>query len=342
MKRVLVLFFSVALLLSFASCFQGEVETSETQDFVGDFETMAMDPSQKLDSEDEIVAVAAMSDFFNKGGAVKALEIPMSLIGIEYDNSVETKVFEENYGTYEWDDVNYEWVLVDDATPTDGFLYKWTFIDSVGGEHDAEFLFNELSFYEDTLPTHFFAGLSVDGQSLEELEFEATYSGTGEDLMLTHTQATLTFVGYSEIEVELNGSIYLNSEDDGDISWIDDARIRFTDLVENYWEEYSIVVHDEDNLTFTYENSDGWKLETDLAHSEEDAYDKIVITGEITKDGDHAADIDGVIWLDEYGNLVMDETHTSYLNIIYPDGTIENVMADMGGTAGKFILNTFK
>ncbi len=345
MKKLIIFVVSIILLLGMVSCTGGDVSKEDTDNFLAQFEDTSAFKDARLGSEDEQTATYAMSDFFGKTGNTKG-----GLFNLPILNPYNSKVIDGEYGTYEWDSDSMKWVCTDETYPTDGYLYKWTFIDENDNEHDAQFLFDNLSFFEvvysddyeeytDSIPTSMHAALIIDEDTLVTFNYTSEFEGDGDLSQIRHLEATLTFVGHSEIEVEFDGSVYIMQEDS--MPTVDMARIRFTDIDDNWWEVYRIEdveeTEESSSATFVYENSEGWNVTVDATNTNvvenEIEYGRTDLDGEITKDGRHAADIEGVLW------SPADETHVPYVNVIYPDGTIEpidmaGVMSGMGSTLG--------
>ncbi len=341
MKKLIILAVSIILLLGMVSCSGGDVSKDETSEFLAQFEDTSAFTSERLNSEDEQTATYAMSDFFGKTGGVKGGLFGFPIVGI-----AESKVLDGEYGTYEWNDT-LGWTLTDPNFPEDGYLYKWTFTDENSVSHDAQFLFDNLSFFEyiyddpygeqltDTIPTSIHAALIVDEDTLVTFNYSSEINSN--PMELTHLEATLTFVGHSEIEAEFDGSIMPDSNMEISYVNVDMARLRYTDIDDDWWEEYRMENLDESEngdtatATFVYENSNGWNVTVDATNTKvienEIEYNRTDLTGEITKDGNHAANIEGVLW------NPADENHIPYINIEYPDGTIEPI--DITGIMGE-------
>ena len=346
MKSKLIVLTAIILALSLSSCFllPQDVSVNETKDFITEFEEDINGNAQDIEGENTQVAMAAAGDFFGKTGTVDNYLLPFSFIDKDRDAKL---LLDSLYGTYELDSTTtdsiywyYEWTLTDDTYPANGYLYKWSFVDtSDNSVHDAELLFDSITYYsgdadEDT-PTNLYISMSVDNSELLHIHYDASYvteqDSMGNDNFVPESMSvSWGIVDEYEITVSYEGHTE-DDPDDGYILVIDQSSLRIEDQINDEWIEYTISSNADETGNLIVEYDTGWKfdIDTDVAetvmgdyYGSQIEYTKIPFTGDLTKDGNHAADLEGIIW---DPNNPANASYQSYMTATFVDGTEETI-----------------
>ncbi len=280
--------------------------------------------------------MAAAGDFFGKGGTAANYLIPFGFMDLS--GNTDTKLLlADDYGTYEYNETTYAFELTDASTPANGYLYKWSFVDtSTDEEHDIELLFDSLTYYsgdpDDETPTRLYICMEIDGINILFINYHATYvtekDGDNYDVFVpTDLELTWGVEDECNITVAYEGHTEDDAED-GFILVIDEASMRLEDEIEDEWVEYTIASTGDETVNIVVEYSDGWKIDVDTEEPEtvigeyqgnpDYEYEMIAFAGELTENGNHAADLEGEIWTPE---SLTNSDYQSYMIAIFPDGT---------------------
>ncbi len=191
-------------------------------------------------------------------------------------------------------------------------MFEWTYLDTAYVEHDAYIRLDSLTFYQDSLPTKLWAGVGMDGGLLAWLKLEAGYLSLEEI-----NEVSLTY----EIVKQLQVGISLSSATAIDTIFVGTLSLWAINLTNNYRVDLDVAVAEDYPEEIVLTDSDGWRMEvtfsdvveTDIVEDVE--YERRNVSGEITKDGNPAADISGYVWEPDDG------THTSEIVITFSDDT---------------------
>jgi hypothetical protein len=221
------------------------------------------------------------------------------------------------YGT--WNYQNFNWVHTDPADPADAILFTWIYTDTADYNHDARLRVDSLEFYEDTLPTKIWVGLGLDGFELAWLKFAANYISEEEADSVTLIYHIVNFfeMGASvatlvDVDPAID-STYLDSTD-----FVGTVHLWADNLVTNYGVDFTVTRYANDSGRLTLEDSNGWDLIMDVSAPDATSYpgyERRVVEGAITRHGEHAASIEGILWDPE------DTEHTSMVIVIFSDDT---------------------
>ncbi len=347
MKRNLFYFITFVVIFMIASCslFEGEVDETETTSFITDLESTASGDIE-VGGENTALVEAASSDFYTKGGTAINYMVPFSYLNT---NKPAKLLMDTTYGTYEYQYNSeygyYEWVCTDESYPSNGYLYKWTFEDTAGTTHNAELLFDEITYYsgdpDEYTPTNLDITLSIDNDSLAQLHYEANYQTvTGEyGDEYWPIEATVSLEIYDEVKITFSYEGEVTEDEEGDPTMdINTFSLKLEDFVNDEWVEYTVTSTGEKTVNFVMENNEGWKIDIDTEEPietiEDDIeYTRIDFAGELTKDNNHAADLDGVIW--EPSDYF---THRSYMIATYPTGDADTIYFNVPTEAKDFSL----
>ncbi|MGE3063655.1 MAG: hypothetical protein AB7T10_08490 [bacterium] len=331
---LVILIFSVMM----TSCFLfPKVEIEDTKSFINDFEETVNDPTSVIEGENGTLAMGATQDFFSKGGTSKG---GISLNFLDLSNFLRPTVktpqllLDTAYGTYTFDTIEdpyytyYDFVLTNPNDPANGYLFKWNYTDTttipsedylIGLRIDS-LLYYAGDEYEET-PTRMYIAMEANGSPLMFLNMHATYTTLSDEYgdwfspitLETHLEVT----DESAVEVD-----YVGHNDGDTIVIIDSLRAKMEDKINDEWVEYTVKMNDDETTDFTMENNEGWFMAINAEDPTEidSTYTRVDFTGEVQKDGTHAADLLGVIWqpTDYY-------THLSVMYVTYPDGTADTV-----------------
>jgi len=229
-----------------------------------------------------------------------------------------SKGIEEVYGTWEYR--NFEWVRVDSTYPENGILWRWPFLDSAGDAHTAEFLLDSLTFVyidTDTIPTRIYASLDIDNEQVLWGSYHGTFNDNGN---LTDGDARVDIVGIVQYGGEASDLVYNDPENPDEAT---SGNIHFWAIDHtqgDYRVDLYITFNEDESGNIRLTDSDGWEIDVDVSapvEVVEDSvtYTRVDLTGEITKNGRHAADIEGTIWDPE------DDDHESVIYVVFSDGS---------------------
>jgi len=152
----------------------------------------------------------------------------------------------------------------------------------------------------------------MDGGLLAWLKLEAGYLSLEEI-----NEVSLTY----EIVKQLQVGISLSSATAIDTIFVGTLSLWAINLTNNYRVDLDVAVAEDYPEEIVLTDSDGWRMEvtfsdvveTDIVEDVE--YERRNVSGEITKDGNPAADISGYVWEPDDG------THTSEIVITFSDDT---------------------
>lgn len=344
MKSKLIVLTVIVLALSLSSCFllPQDVDVNETKDFMTEFESDMN--GENIEGENTQLAMAAAGDFFGKGGTAADYLLPFSFIDKDRDSKL---LLDSLYGTYELDSTTtdsiywyYEWTLTDDTYPANGYLYKWSFVDTSDNLHDAELLFDSITYYsgdaDEETPTNLYIKMSVDNNELLHIHYDATYvteqDGSGNDNFVPESM-TVSWGIVDEYEISISYQGHTEDDpDDGYVLVVDQSQLRIEDQINDEWVEYTVTSNDDETGNIIVEYDTGWKFDIDTEVSEtvidpdtETEYEKIPFTGELTKSGTHAADLEGIIW---NPNNIYNPSYHSHMTATFIDGSEETIYFD--------------
>jgi len=303
----------LGLLLILTSCSEKETTRVDTENFLVDLQSVfsnayMSESSQVLESFSESEppgpGLSSASSLEVSTQNLRALRAPFGIDTL--------------YGT--WDYRNFDWEHVDLTNPANAILFTWVYTDTAGVDHDAELLIDSLEFYEgtaDTLPTNIWIGLNLDGDDIAWIKLGAHY--------ISADEADSAYLIYEIIDYYQIGVSVATAFDVADIdsSLIDSAdfigtvRLWAINRVADYRIDYSVARNEDDSGEIELEDSDGWEMLINVSEVVETDGDdeKRDVTGEITHNGEHAADIEGYIWAPDDGN------HGDMITIIFTDDT---------------------
>ncbi len=306
----------LGLLLILASCSKNnDVSRDDTEEFLFGLQMMfanayMSESSQVLESFEESdppgPSFSSMASLEGTHENLRALRDPFGLDSL--------------YGTWDLDTTVPEWVHVDPNNPANAILFTWPYVDSAGYVHDARLRIDSLEFYggvTDTLPTKVWIGVGLDGFNLAWLKFGAHYISEDEADSVTLIYRIINFyeMGASvttavDVMTEID-STYIDSVD-----FVGTVRLWAENLVTGYGVDFTVTRYANDSGRLTLGDSNGWDLVMDVSAPDATSYpgyERRVVDGEITHDGEHAASIEGVLWDPE------DATHVSRVIIIFSD-----------------------
>jgi hypothetical protein len=318
--------FLVVLMLGLVLSCSKPVAKEDTQKFVNDFQTKNENLYANVSNSKGFKALKSMPS-----GAIlkKFSESSFMKLNIPHVASLTSNfIFGKGkdvsgFGTYEWHDTI--WVCTDSTYPANGFLFKWTYYDSVENKNvNASFLFDSLEIQvigSDTIPKKAHALLKADDTNLVQGRFDANWVPVDTIAAPKDLNANITFYGIAQFGIELIDVSWELTPDGEGIEprsgtfhfWVIDYQNN------NYRVDYTVKMLSQTHATFTAEDSDKWKIFVDATAVLGDTT-VATLDGEITHSNKHAADIDGKIY--EPDNY---ENPRSYVDVIYPDGTKERV-----------------
>ncbi len=330
MKKTRILLFAIIVIFALTSCFlfPQDIDPNDTQEFLDGFEENG---GIEFEGENTDLAMAAAGDFYGKGGTAANYLLPFGFMNL--DGNTDTKLlFPFAYGTYEVNNATDSFELVDAATPANGYLFKWSFVDtSTDLEHDIELLFDSLTYYsgdpDEETPTRLYICMNIDNINIMFVNYHAEY--TTEDGEFLPTELELTWGIHEECNITIGFDCHYEDDEYGDlIPVIDEANMRLEDEIEDEWVEYTVATTGDETANIVIEDSDGWKIDVDTEEPEtvigeyqgnpDYEYEKIAFAGELTQNGNHAADLEGEIWAPE---SLIDTDYQSYMIATFPDGT---------------------
>jgi hypothetical protein len=298
----------LGLLFMLASCSK-EVTKDDTEGFLASLTTMF---TEAMTNESNQV----LSDFISNSPPGLELGSYVSLLGVaDLDEGKLRDLrtpygIDTLYGTWRYNVGTDEWYLYSPGDPENAILFEWAFLDSASVAHAAEILIDSLEFYEDSLPTNIWAGISLDDALLAWLKLEATYLSLEE---VSAVSLTYEIVGYYQVGVSISSPTAIDSNFVGTVHlWVIDRTSN------NYRVDLTVTRNADDSGELVLEDSDGWEMDLNVSEdvSTEPDYERRNISGEITEDGNHAADISGYIWDPDDG-----EDHATSITITFSDGT---------------------
>jgi len=310
----------VVVLASFSSCKKAEVSKDETASFLTGLNSTATDLTQTQ-------AYGVLNDFIAKNPPIFAKKKTFSIKGkkVELPYKISLKGekggISDYYGTWAWADTG--WIHQNPDNPSDGILFTWTYTDSTG-THQAGLLIDSIQTQvigNDTLPTSLRVTLTLDNRTIAEFTFNATYDANGNP---TYLKVVLTIPSYVQVGFELKNTTWVYNQDYNDYDltsatfhlWVINYQRH------NYRIDFTITVRQDKSISITLTDSEGWNVVLNASAPQQVQegfmiYEKITVSGEITKDGRHAADISGTIWIPE------DENHKTEIYVIFSDGSRE-------------------
>jgi hypothetical protein len=189
-----------------------------------------------------------------------------------------------------------------------------------GGIEDLyALLIDSIEFYvigSDTLPKKVHIALYLDNSKIADSSINLQYN-TNEQI--TYLKVVFTVTNEFQIGVEAKNLQY---DQNGSLIalqlhlWIIDYKHN------NFRRDITLTVRSDGSGSIVYTDSEDWKLVMNVSAATQVVensitYEKRTVTGEITKDGRHAADIRGTIWSPE------DENHQTEIYVIFSDGSRE-------------------
>ncbi len=310
MKHCKICLVVMGLLLMLVSCSSGEVTRTDTESFLAGLTTMF---AEAATDESSLV----LMDFDATGPPGPEIPELMSFTQIGSGSTEKLRNpdpygLDTLYGTWRYYPAQ-GWMLFSPNDPANAVLFEWTYLDTLYVEHDAYIRLDSLTFYEDSLPTKLWAGVGMDGSLLAWMKLEAGYLSLEEvnEISLTYEIVNILQVGISLSSATAIDTIFVGTVSFWAINLTNDYRVDLDITVdEDYPEE--IVLSD----------SDGWRMEVAFSEvvetdsDEYEVYERRNVSGEITKDGNHAADISGYVWEPDDGY-----EHTSEIVITFSDDT---------------------
>jgi hypothetical protein len=307
------------LLLLLVSCSKKEVTKDDTEGFLAGLSTMF---GQAMMTEANQMIV----DLSGKNPPTPGIpELP----GLgSYDSKLVAELSEGKlrapydidtlYGTWRYDTLSESWDFVDPGNPANAILLEWVYLDTNEVAHDAAMRFDSLEFFEDSLPENLWIGIKIDDDItwLAWLKLEATYVSLEQ---VSAVSLIYEIVGYYQVGVSISSPTAIDSNFDGTVHlWVIDRTSN------NYRVDLTVTVNDGgDSGELVLEDSDGWKMDLDISEVVETdgEFEMRNVSGEITRDGAHAADIDGHIWDPEDGT-----THVTEITVTFADGSIGDLL----------------
>jgi len=318
MKPCKVCLALMGLLLMFVSCSSGEVTKSDTEAFLSGLNTMVF---EAMSDQSTMI----ITDF-------QAYAPPIDAILSDYVEILEDAStgklrnpdpygLDTLYGTYHL--YMGDWICTDSLNPADAILFEWENFDTV--EYEAFIRVDSLDFYEgitDTLPTSIWVGIGMDGALLAWLKFEAEYvSGD----VVSSVSLIYEIVDYLQVGIAMTSDVDIDTSFTGTVSlWAEN-------LTNDYKVDLDVTVDDDYPEEIELSDSYGWDMDIlflDIVETDTvdyTVYEKIEVEGEITKNGNHAADIDGYVWEPEDTLAHMSEITVTFSN--GTDGDLEDYLA---------------
>ena len=314
MKPCKVCLALMGILLVLVSCSSGEVTKSDTEAFLAGLTTMV---GEAMMDESTMI----INDFQATNPPDPGITSYIEMLGegsTEKLRNPDPYGLDTLYGTWRYYPAQ-GWRLFNENDPANAVLFEWTYLDTSYEEHDAYIRLDSLEFYQDSMPTSIWAGIGMDGGWLAWLKLEAAYLSLDE-----MNEVSLIYEIVSQMQVGISITSTVNIDEgpvDGTVSlWVIDRTSN------DYRVDLDITVSEEYPEEIELSDSDGWRMDilfSDVVETDTvdyTVYEKIEVTGEITKSGDHAADIDGFVWEPDDGG-----EHTSEITITFSDGTEGNL-----------------
>ena len=309
----------MGILLMLISCSSGEVTKSDTEAFLAGLSTMVGEAM--MDESTQIIA-----DFQATNPPDPGITSYIEILGegaTEKLRNPDPYGLDTLYGTWKYYPAQ-GWLLYDDENPANAVLFEWPYLDTNYVEHDAYIRLDSLEFYQDSMPTSVWAGIGMDDSWLAWLKLEAAYLSLDE-----MNEVSLIYEVVNQMQVGISITSTVNIDEgpvDGTVSlWVIDRTSN------DYRVDLDITVSEEYPEEIELSDSDGWRMDllfSDVVETDTvdyTVYEKIEVSGEITKSGGHAADIDGYVWEPDDGGA-----HASEITITFSDdteGDLENYLA---------------
>jgi hypothetical protein len=310
MKPCKVCLALMALLLVFVSCTESEVTKADTEAFLAGLSTMV---GEAMMDESTMI----INDFQATDPPDPGITSYIEMLGegsTEKLRNPDPYGLDTLYGTWRYYAAQ-GWLLYDDENPANAVLFEWLYLDTNYVEHDAYIRLDSLEFYQDSMPTSVWAGIGMDDSWLAWLKLEAAYLSLDE---MNEVSLIYEIVNQMQVGISITSTVNIDEGPvDGTVSlWVIDRTSN------DYRVDLDITVSEEYPEEIELSDSDGWRMivefsdvvETDTV--EYTVYEKIEVSGEITKSGGHAADISGFVWEPDDG-----DEHMSEITITFSDDT---------------------
>lgn len=212
------------------------------------------------------------------------------------------------YGTWDYVDIQ-GWVHIDPNNPASAILFTWDYLDTAMVQHDAELLIDSLEFYADTLPTNVWMGISLDDALIAWLKLEAEYLSLEE---VNEVSLIYEIVNHFQIGISISSAAAIDTIFTGTVSlWAIDRTNN------NYRIDLVITLDESYPERIVLSDSRRWEMDVTISDVVETdgEFERRDVSGEITRNGAHAAEISGYIWDPE------DASHTSEIVITFSDDT---------------------
>ncbi|MBN1694484.1 hypothetical protein JW879_03675 [candidate division WOR-3 bacterium] len=306
----------LGLLLMLSSCSGGEVTKNDTETFLAGLSTMFAEAA--MDESSQVI-----NDFMATEPPGPELPELMSFTGMSLASAEKLRNpdpygLDTLYGTWGYYPAQ-GWVLISPNNPANAVLFEWEYLDTAYVEHDVYMRLDSLNFYQDSLPTKLWAGVGMDGSLLAWLKLEAGYLSLDEV-----NEVSLVY----EVVNQLQVGISLSSATAIDTIFVGTVSLWAINLTNDYRVDLDITVDEDFPEEIVLSDSEGWRMEvnfSDVVETDSDEYDEYErrnVSGEITSDGNHAADISGYVWEPDDG-----DEHSSEIVITFSDDT-EGDLAD--------------
>ncbi len=222
------------------------------------------------------------------------------------------------YGTWRYDGSTDKWYLYEAGDPANAILFEWSYLDTASIAHKAEILIDSLTFYEDSMPTDLWAGVYSDDELLAWLKLEAAYLSLDE---INEVSFVYEIVDVIQVGIAMTSDVAIDTSFTGTVSlWTEN-------LTNDYRVDFEVTANNDEPEEIVLSDSDGWKMDIDISDEgnteiiDSVEYERREVSGEITKNGNHAADIGGYVLLDPED----DGIYSSDITIVFPDGTEGNL-----------------
>jgi hypothetical protein len=318
MKPCKVCLALMALLLVFISCSSGEVTKSDTEAFLSGLSTMV---GQAMMDESTMLINDFQATSPPDPGITSYIEI-LGDASVEKLRNPDPYGLDTVYGTWRYYPAQ-GWLLYDAGDPANAVLFEWPYLDTSYVEHDAYIRIDSLGFYQDSLPTSIWAGIGMDDELLAWLKLEAGYISLDE---INEVSLVYEIVNVMQVGVSMTSNVAIDTSFTGTASlWVIDRTSN------NYRVDLDITVNNDEPEEIVLSDSDGWRMNLEFSEVVETEtvdyveYERRNVSGEITKSGDHAADISGFVWEPDDG-----DEHMSEITITFSDdteGDLENYLA---------------
>jgi hypothetical protein len=217
------------------------------------------------------------------------------------------------------------WTHVDENNPDSAILFEWEYYDTTKDSlHEASVLFDSLEFYQDSLPINVWVGIKIDDKPtwLAWIKLEAEYTSLEE---ASEVSLIYEIVGYYQVGVSVSAPIKVDTIIDIDSTdFVGTIHLWAINLTNDYRVDLTVTRNADTSVELVLEDSNGWRMEVDISEvvGTDGEFKRRDVTGEITRDGIHAAYLDGEIWKPDD-----DASHNSYITITFSDGSVGNLLA---------------